>query len=219
MAHGGKRLSSAAIRERLAGTSMPDDPTRVALPPELEEWPPHLRDRRTAGLKPAGVLIPIIEHGDGPSVLLTRRAAALRIHAGQVSFPGGRMEAGDRDIAHTALREAHEEVGLEPAAVDIAGYLAPTPTITGYAVTSVVGLLKPGIELKLDPGEVEHAFEVPLEFLLDIANQRAGVREYQGRQVPIVEFVFGSERIWGATANILLRLREMLTEESKNRRL
>lgn len=214
MADGGKHLSSAAIRARLAGTTVPRDPTRVELPPELEEWPPHLRERLTAGLKPAGILIPIIEHDHRPSVLLTRRAAALRIHAGQVSFPGGRMEPGDRDIEHTALREAHEEVGLEPGAVDIAGYLAPTPTITGYAVTPVVGLLQPGIALTLDRGEVEHAFEVPLAFLLDVANQRAGVREYRGRQVPIVEFVFGRERIWGATANILLGLRGVLLEGS-----
>jgi 8-oxo-dGTP pyrophosphatase MutT (NUDIX family) len=212
MAEGRKHLSSADIRARLAGTTIPRDPTRVELPPELEEWPPHLRERLTAGLKPAGVLIPIIDHGRTSSVLLTRRSAALKYHAGQVSFPGGRMERGDRDIEHTALREAHEEVGLEPHAVDIAGYLAPTPTITGYAVTPVVGLLQPGLDLRLDPGEVEHAFEVPLGFLLDVANQRAGVREYQGLQVPIVEFVFGSERIWGATANILLRLRAILIE-------
>lgn len=210
---GGKYVSSADIRARLAGTTVPGDPTRVELPPELEQWPPHLRERLTAGLKPAGVLIPIIDYGAEPSVLLTRRSAELKYHAGQVSFPGGRMEPGDRDIGHTALREAHEEVGLEPTAVDVAGYLAPTPTITGYAVTSVVGLLQPGVDLRLDPGEVEHAFEVPLHFLLDVANQRAGVREYRGRQVPIVEFVFGNERIWGATANILLRLRAILLKQ------
>lgn len=214
MADSGKTFSGAEIRARLAGTVLPRDPCRVELPPELHEWPPHLRERLASGLKPAGVLIPIIEHGDALSVLLTRRSAALRYHAGQVSFPGGRMEPDDRDIEATALREAHEEIGLPPDAVDIAGYLAPTPTITGYAVTSVVGLLRPGLELTLDPGEVEHAFEVPLGFLLDVANERAGEREYQGLRVPIVEFVFGTERIWGATANILLRLRNVL-ERSK----
>jgi 8-oxo-dGTP pyrophosphatase MutT (NUDIX family) len=205
-----EKLSARDIRERLADTRLPQDPLRIVMPEQLDRWPPDLRTKLTTDLKPAGVLIPIIEHDDLLSVLLTRRSAALRYHASQVSFPGGRMELGDADIRATALRETWEEVGIQPADVEVAGYLPPTPTITGYAVTAIVGIVRPGIELRIDPAEVEHAFEVPLAYLLDVANQRASEREWNGRRVPIVEFYFGSERIWGATANILLNLRQQL---------
>jgi 8-oxo-dGTP pyrophosphatase MutT (NUDIX family) len=205
-----EKLSARDIRERLADTRMPQDPLRIVMPEQLDRWPPDLRTRLTTDLKPAGVLIPIIEHDDMLSVLLTRRSAALRYHASQVAFPGGRMEFGDADIQATALRETWEEVGIQPADVEVAGYLPPTPTITGYAVTAIVGILRPGIELRIDPAEVEHTFEVPLAYLLDAANQRASEREWDGRRVPIVEFHFASERIWGATANILVNLRQCL---------
>jgi 8-oxo-dGTP pyrophosphatase MutT (NUDIX family) len=205
-----EKLSAHDIRERLADTRLPQDPLRIVMPEQLDRWPPDLRRKLTADLKPAGVLIPIIEHDDMLSVLLTRRSAALRYHASQVSFPGGRMEVGDADIRATALRETWEEVGIQPADVEVAGYLPPTPTITGYAVTAIVGILRSGVELRIDPAEVEHAFEVPLAYLLDVTNQRASEREWNGRRVPIVEFHFGAERIWGATANILLNLRHRL---------
>lgn len=205
-----EKLSARHIRERLADSRLPQDPLRIVMPAHLEKWPLDVRSKLTVDLKPAGVLIPIIEHEDMLSVLLTRRSSALRYHASQVSFPGGRMELGDADIKATALRETWEEVGIQPADVDVAGYLEPTPTITGYAVTAVVGIVRPGIELSIDPGEVERVFEVPLAYLLDAANQRASEREYEGLRVPIVEFHFASERIWGATANILLNLRERL---------
>jgi len=207
---GDEELLASDIRDLLADTRMPQDPLRIVMPPSLRKWPPDVRARLTTDLKPAGVLIPIIEHEDMLSVLLTRRSSALRYHASQVSFPGGRMEIGDADIQATALRETWEEVGIQPADVEVAGYLEPTPTITGYAVTAVVGIIRPGIELCVDPCEVERAFEVPLAYLLDVANQRASEREFEGVRVPIVEFRFASERIWGATANILLNLRERL---------
>jgi 8-oxo-dGTP pyrophosphatase MutT (NUDIX family) len=206
-----RELSARDIRERLADTSLPQDPVRIVMPERLQTWPQELREKLTLSLKPAGVLIPIIEHQNGLSVLLTRRSAALRYHASQVSFPGGRMEVGDADIKATALRETWEEVGIQPADVDIAGYLEPTPTITGYAVTAVVGIVPSGLQLRVDPNEVQHAFEVPLAFLLDAANERASVREWNGVRLPIVEFHFASERIWGATANLLLELRHRLT--------
>jgi 8-oxo-dGTP pyrophosphatase MutT (NUDIX family) len=205
-----EKLSACDVRERLADTVLPRDPLRIVMPEQLQRWPPALRAKLTTGLKPAGVLIPIIEHEDMLSVLLTRRSAALRYHASQVSFPGGRMEPGDADIQATALRETWEEVGIQPSDVEVAGYLEPTPTITGYAVTAIVGIVRPGIPLCIDPAEVEHAFEVPLAYLLDAANQRASERNFSGMRVPIVEFHFASQRIWGATANILLKLRERL---------
>ena len=209
-----EKLSASDIRERLADTRRPQDPVRIVMPEQLETWPPDLRTKLLTDLRPAGVLIPIIEHEDMLSVLLTRRSAALRYHASQVSFPGGRMEPGDADIQATALREAWEEVGIQPSDVEVAGYLEPTPTITGYAVTAVVGLVRPGIELCIDPAEVERAFEVPLAYLLDAQNQRASEREWNGVRVPIVEFHFASERIWGATANILVNLRRCLMNSS-----
>jgi 8-oxo-dGTP pyrophosphatase MutT (NUDIX family) len=214
-----RKLSAHDIRERLAGTNQPRDPLRIVMPERLRTWPPELREKLTTQLKPAGVLIPIIEHKDSLTVLLTRRSSALRYHASQVSFPGGRMEAGDADIRATALRETWEEVGIRPTEVDIAGYLEPTPTITGYAVTPVVGIVPSGVDLRIDPNEVERAFEVPLAYLLDVANERASEREWNGVRLPIVEFHFASERIWGATANILLDLRQQLLKGRENNSL
>lgn len=210
MSDANRKLSARDVRERLADTSLPQDPLRIVMPERLSTWPTELRKKLTTELKPAGVLIPIIEHEDSLTVLLTRRSSALRYHASQVSFPGGRMEIGDADIRATALRETWEEVGIQPADVDIAGYLEPTPTITGYAVTAIVGIVPPGLDLRIDPNEVERAFEVPLSYLLDAANQRASEREWEGLRLPIIEFHFASERIWGATANILLDLRKRL---------
>ena len=204
-------LTAAALGRRLAGTRPPDDPTDVVFPPGSEAWPVDMREALTASLKPAGVLIPVIE--DGPTqlnVLLTKRSAELKHHAGQVAFPGGRMETDDADIMATALRETHEEVGIAPSAVDVLGFLPPMPTVTGYAVTPIVGLVAAGQALTLDTSEVELAFEVPLDFLLDRRNAIASEREFNGRKVPIVEFRYDGHRIWGATAHMLLVLREKI---------
>ena len=120
------------------------------------------------------------------------------------------MESADADITETALRETHEEVGIRPEQVDIAGYLRPMLTVTGYAVTPIVGLVAPTISLTLDRSEVELAFEGPLSFLLDENNQQSSQRNVRGVIVPIVEFNYDSQRIWGATANMLVELREIL---------
>lgn len=189
---------------------MPEDPLAVVMPPGSREWPADLRRKMCEGLKPAGVLIPIIEHADSLSVLLTLRSSELTHHAGQVSFPGGSMESADADITQTALRETHEEVGIRPEQVDVVGYLPPMLTVTGFAVTPVVGLVEPDIDLTLDEREVEFAFEVPLSFLLDDKNQQASQREVRGVIVPIIEFNYERRRIWGATANILVEFRNIL---------
>ena len=194
----------------MAGTRMPADPLAVIMPQGSQAWPEDLRRKMCENLKPAGVLIPIVEYPKSLSVLLTQRSADLKNHAGQVSFPGGRMESADADITETALRETCEEVGIRPEQVDIAGYLQPMLTVTGYAVTAIVGLVQPGISLTLDRSEVEHAFEVPLSFLLDERNQQLSEREVRGVAVPMVEFNYASMRIWGATANMLVVLRELL---------
>ena len=209
------QITAGHIRDRLAGTQMPEDPLAVVMPTGSEKWPDDLRRKMCEDLRPAAVLIPIIERADSPSVLLTQRSAVLKNHAGQVSFPGGRMESADADITETALRETHEEVGIRPEQVDVAGYLPPMLTVTGYAVTPIVGLVQSGFSLTLDEREVEYTFEVPLAFLLDDKNQLSSQREVHGVTVPIVEFNYASQRIWGATANIIVEFREIILENKK----
>jgi 8-oxo-dGTP pyrophosphatase MutT (NUDIX family) len=203
-------LTAAGIRARLAGTDMPKDPLDIVLPPEIPRWPASLQAELTRELMPAGVLIPIIVRAESLSVLLTQRSAHLKHHASQISFPGGRMEEQDDDIRQTALRETFEEVGIHPEQVDIAGYLDPSPTVTGYAVTPVIGIIEREVELVIDRSEVEHAFEVPLNFLLDRRNQVYTERKFRGETVPVVEFNFERWRIWGATASMLISLRNKL---------
>jgi 8-oxo-dGTP pyrophosphatase MutT (NUDIX family) len=176
----------------------------------LNRWPEALRERYTRNLQPAGVVIPLIQRGGELTVLLTRRAAALSLHAGQISFPGGRMEPGDRNIVATALRETYEEVGIPPRLVEVVGYLDPSPTVSGFAVTPVVGFVGKEFSLAVDPTEVELAFEVPLEFLMQESNVRHAAREFEGHRIPMVEFVYGEHRIWGATAYFLIMLRQKL---------
>ena len=203
-------ITVSLLRERLAGTNAPDNPTDVVMPAGSEHWPRFVRERILQSLRPAGVLIPVLERPGQLSVLLTQRSAELKHHAGQVSFPGGRMEETDEDVVQAALRETHEEVGIPPDAITVIGYLDPMPTVTGYAVTPVVGMVSGDAPLRLDRTEVEYAFEVPLTFLLDERNERASEREYEGRTIPTVEFHYESERIWGATAHMVIELRKLL---------
>jgi 8-oxo-dGTP pyrophosphatase MutT (NUDIX family) len=210
-----EQITTALLRERLAGTRLPADLTDVTMPPGSENWPADMRKALSESLQPAGVLIPVIERGNSLTVLLTRRSAELKHHAGQISFPGGRMEAHDPDIRATALRETHEEVGIAPDKVAVIGYLEPMPTVTGYAVTPVIGVIERPDALTIDHREVELAFEVPLAFLLDKRNARAGEREFRGRKVAIIEFIYEQHRIWGATAYMLVELREKLIKNKK----
>lgn len=206
-------LTTILLRERLAGTRLPEDPTDVVLPPGSERWPADMRRQLSTALTPAGVLIPVFERGGVLAVLLTQRSADLKHHAGQISFPGGRMETGDRDIAQTALRETHEEVGIRPDEVSIIGYLDPMPTVTGYAVTPIVGLVTGQAEISIDHTEVEYVFEVPLAFFVDERNQMTSERDIHGWKVPIIEFQYDGQRIWGATAHILVELRKILKNQ------
>jgi 8-oxo-dGTP pyrophosphatase MutT (NUDIX family) len=203
-------LTARQVRQCLAGTRLPDDPLAIDVSDPGHRMPPDLVREMLPSLRPAGVLVPLIERRGALSVLLTERAADLRHHAGQVSFPGGGMEETDEDIAATALREAHEEVGIHPAEVDVAGFLRPTPTITGFAVTPVIGFVQPSFTLKLDPVEVDAAFEVPLDFLMDQGNEQYSEREHGGIVFRVVTFHFDGHRIWGATAGILTTLRTYL---------
>jgi len=137
------------------------------------------------------------------SVLLTQRSAELKLHAGQISFPGGRMEGHDADIAVTALRETHEEVGIASEHVAVIGYLDPMPTVTGYAVTATIGIVRSGTSVEIDHNEVEYAFEVPLSFLVAPENAKLVEREVYGRSIRMVEYHYESQRIWGATAMLI----------------
>jgi len=160
--------------------------------------------------RPAAVLVGIVAHPDAPTVLLTRRHDGLRHHAGQVSFPGGRIEAFDPSPAAAALREAHEEVGLEASQATALGYLDPMLTITGFRVLPLLALLAPGFVPRPDPGEVAEVFEVPLDLLLDPGRLERIELEFGGRARHVLQYRYESQRIWGVTASILFNLRERL---------
>lgn len=161
-------------------------------------------------LQPAAVLVGLVERAGDCQVLLTRRHDGLRHHAGQVSFPGGRIEAGDADPVLAALREAREEVGLPAALATPLGYLDPFVTITGFHVFPVVAWLAPAFSPRPDPGEVAEAFEVPLAFLLDPDNVQRLEIDYLGSTRTLLEFRHRGHHIWGATAAMLVNFRQRL---------
>jgi 8-oxo-dGTP pyrophosphatase MutT (NUDIX family) len=166
--------------------------------------------RDAVAVTPASVLVPIIAHPGGLTVLFTRRTAHLRRHSGQVSFPGGRAEPQDASPEFTALRETHEEIGLPPERVEVLGRMPQYLTRTGYRVTPVIGLVQPPLELAPDAREVDEVFEVPLAFLLDPGNAQRRTREIEGRTVGYYVFQYESREIWGATAGMLINLYRML---------
>jgi 8-oxo-dGTP pyrophosphatase MutT (NUDIX family) len=161
---------------------------------------------------PAAVLVPLVNRPGGLHVLLTQRSAALPDHPGQISFPGGQVEAGDTSLAATALREASEEVGLPSSRVSILGRLPEYETVTGYRVTPVIGWVEPPFTLLPDPIEVADVFEVPLAFLLDPANQQRHFRMVGTRRRDYWAIPYGERYIWGATAAMLLMLDRMLRD-------
>lgn len=183
------------------------------VPPGDGGWNRHeLRDLipDDAVLVEAAVLVGLVPHPGGTHVILTRRTDALRHHAGQVSFPGGRLEPGDIDAVAAAVREAGEEIGLQPPQVAPLGFLDPLATITGFRVMPVVAVIDARYEAVPDPGEVADVFEVPLSFLLDPRNLASHVLDYRGRPREVHEYRYPAQRIWGATASILLNLRTRL---------
>lgn len=159
---------------------------------------------------PAAVLVPLINRPRGLTVMLTQRTAHLHDHAGQISFPGGRVDEGDRDRASTALREAEEETGLARDLVQIIGQLPEWDIPTGFRVTPVVGWIEPPIELTPDPFEVAEVFEVPLSFLLDPENHRKHSDVANGRQRHYYSMPYEGRNIWGATAGMLHMLYRIL---------
>ncbi len=157
-------------------------------------------------LRPAAVLVPIVQHKDGLTMLLTQRTEHLNHHAGQVSFPGGRVEDDDVDVIDTALRETEEEIGLDRSYVEVAGFLDAYKTGTGFHIAPIVGFVRPGFDLKLDPFEVAEAFEVPMDFLLEPANHQRHTRTWQGQERRFYAMPYDKFYIWGATAGMIINL-------------
>ena len=193
------KLDVAGLRERLKST-----------PPAFSVYGDDDSARDSAAVTLAAVLIPIVAHPEGLTVLFTQRNSQLRSHSGQISFPGGRAEPEDPTPEFTALREAGEEIGLAAERVEILARLPDYLTRTGYRVTPVVGVLSPPLELAPDRREVEEVFEVPLEFLLDPRNHQRHTRELQGRSVGFYAMEYESRTIWGATAGMIVNLYRQL---------
>lgn len=187
---------------RLKGALLP-----LEAPPGPRGWN-HDDMRRLIGDAPrrrAAVLIGIRDDRQ-QNVVLTLRTDTLQQHAGQVAFPGGRVEADDADVIATALRESFEEIGLEPRYVTPLGYLEAMETISGYSVTPVVARIDANAPLKADPGEVAEVFEVPFGYFLEPANLRRYTMDFRGQSREMVEFLHAGYRIWGATAAMLHNL-------------
>ncbi len=195
---------------------LPPVPAQALYPDAIRErfrsppaWEPEIwAEKRFTDRQPAhaAVLVPIVLR-DEPTILLTARTTHLSTHSGQVAFPGGKQDPDDRDPAHTATREAHEEIGLEPSLVEVVGHMPTYTTGTRFIVTPVVGLVRPDAPLQLNPHEVADAFEVPLRFLMDPAHHRRHVFEVLGARREWFSMPYmdgGTERfIWGATAAML----------------
>lgn len=197
--------SATALHTRLARAVGPGDA------PRRGDWDfagntdaPYPRD-----LTPAAVLIAVVAH-DRPMVVFTRRTAHLRAHAGQVAFPGGRIDATDADPVAAALREAHEEVALPPAAVTVIGATDRYTTGTGYEITPVIGIVPPGLALVPHAAEVASIFEVPLDFLLDPVNHQLRQSDWQGRARSYYVIAWKTHEVWGATAAIVVNLARRL---------
>jgi len=161
-------------------------------------------------LVPAAVLVPLIAHPTGLTVLFTLRTPHLADHAGQISFPGGRIDPGDTDEQAAALREAREEIGLAASDIRLVGQLDTYVTRTGFRVEPVVGLLSPPLVLRPDPFEVAEVFEAPLDFLVDPANRRRESRIYEGSERFFWAIPWEHHYIWGATAGMLVNLADVL---------
>ena len=210
------------ILERLSANGLPvgSAAERAALlgPGERSDFDLHPHGRpgyvgAERRLKPAGVLVPIVNRADGPTILLTQRTAHLKKHAGQISFPGGGWEEQDPHLEATALRETEEEIGLHPRHIEVLGQLSLYETSTAYGVTPVVGWVEPPFDLTVDPFEVAEAFEVPLAWIMQRENHQQESRVRDGRRRHYYVLPYEGRFIWGATAGMLVNLVDVL--ESK----
>jgi 8-oxo-dGTP pyrophosphatase MutT (NUDIX family) len=191
-------MSELAERLRSALAAAP------ALPPLEGDLP----EARALASMDAAVLIAITDRSE-PGVILTVRREHLRTHAGQIAFPGGRLDSGEEAIS-AALREAHEEVLLDPSAVEVVGPLDAYRTVTGYVVTPVLGVIAPDLPLEPHEHEVADVFEAPLGFLIDLANHHRRTAMLDGRERHYYEILWNGRRIWGATAAMIVNLSRRL---------
>ena len=197
----------ARLRQRLTLT-VPEgltDPGMIPARGDHDADPVMRKIAEVRPIRPAAVLVPIVDHPE-PTVLLTQRAQHLPDHAGQVSFPGGKIEKDDKDPCASALREAREEIGLDRSYVEPFGYLDLYMTTLGYRIVPVIARVKPGFALKLNVSEVDTTFEVPLAFLMDQSNVQRHSRDWQGMTRHYFAITFGDRYIWGVTAGILRSL-------------
>jgi 8-oxo-dGTP pyrophosphatase MutT (NUDIX family) len=216
IAGGNRHELRRLIEERLQDSRPPTDP-RSAVPAGFStEVDAAIRQYFPAAPVAAAVLVPLVDREEGLSVLLTQRASHLKNHAGQISFPGGRIEAADEGPLAAALRETEEEIGLSREHVTFTGYLEPHLVMTGYWVTPVVGFVQPGFDLRLDRREVAATFEVPLSHILDAANHQSRERMLGTAKVLVYDIPYGERHIWGATAGMLMSLYRLLCRSDFN---
>jgi 8-oxo-dGTP pyrophosphatase MutT (NUDIX family) len=217
---GRRGLSVEDVRDRLARAASPgrrrapSGPYDTGIPRGDHDLNPDMYEPGRP-LTAAAVLVPIVTHASGLTVLLTRRTAHLETHAGQISFPGGRIEPGDDSPAAAALRETEEEIGLPSRDVRLIGTLDTYVTRTGFEVTPVVGLISPPLSLILDAFEVAEAFEAPLDFFLEPGSLQRHSRHFEGKERHFYVYPFNEHFIWGATAGMLVNLSELLTAPGK----
>jgi 8-oxo-dGTP pyrophosphatase MutT (NUDIX family) len=202
------RLYSAEdFRRRVAARLAPERGAAVgdhSFNPELAELLLKMERR------PAAVLVPVVHREPEATVLFTERNDGLRAHAGQIAFPGGRIDPDDSGPEAAALREAEEEIGLDPAFVETLCLAPDYLTGSGYLVAPVIAIVRPGFRLNRNPAEVADAFEVPLGFLMDPANHRRGSRTWQGAKRTFFEMPYQGRHIWGITAGMVRILYERL---------
>lgn len=202
-----RKLTAEDFRRRAVHVRAPHHPEEVGdhhLNPDIGEL------ILASALRDAAVLVPVVDRPEGATMILTQRAAAMRSHSGQIAFPGGRVDPTDPTPEFTALRETHEEIGLDPEEIEVVGRMPDYLSGTGHRITPVLSVVRPDFRLSLNPDEVELAFEVPLGFLMDPANHRMGSRILNEKERRFYEMPFGERHIWGLTAGIIRTLYERL---------
>jgi 8-oxo-dGTP pyrophosphatase MutT (NUDIX family) len=200
------------ILRRFAGSQPLHEPTDWRLLGLDAEGSRRMQRHLPANPVPAAVLVPLVDRPEGLTILLTQRAPQLANHAAQISFPGGRLEPTDPDIASAALREAHEEIGLNPAHVQVFGYLPDHLVISGFRVTPVLSLVTPPFELVINTNEVSDVFEVPVDYVFNAANHKARLRRVGDEEMLLYDITWNERNIWGATAGMLLTFARMTRE-------
>ena len=200
------RFSAGDFRERVRRLSAIDGVTDGdhTLNPDLQELMAQMK------LRDAAVLVPVVDYGDDTRMILTKRTEKLRSHSGQISFPGGRIDATDPTPEFAAMREAEEEIGLTPDYIEIIGRMPDYVSGSGFRIAPILAVVRPGFSLKINEDEVDDAFEVPLEFLMDPANHNRESRLWQNRERFFYTMPFGERYIWGITAGIIRNVYERL---------